>query len=424
MDCIHSSKSIIASKSSELAGKKIVLCVCGSVAACRAPELARELMRLGANVICVMSESAQKLVGIDLLWWATGEKPVIALTGACEHISLCGKHKSKADLILIAPATANTISKIACGIDDTPVTTVVSTAIGSEIPLVIVPAMHASLYDHPIVKENIETLERKLNVAVVRPRMEEGKAKIAENEEIVDYCLRALSEKKLKGKRVLVTAGATREFVDDIRFISNPSSGRMGIELARQAWVQGAEVALIHGHVDVGIPKQLRAVKTISLNEMRARVLGEKFDFVFMAAAPADFGVKKIEGPIKIKDFYGPQKRFGAFVGKIKSERKITLELQPLPKIAREIKRKNKNCKLILFKAESRVGDKELEKRAKKLLEECSADFVVANDVSRKGAGFEVETNEVLIVKRKGKAEKMKASKREIAGRIVELASG
>lgn len=347
-----------------------------------------------------MSVEACKLVGPDLMWWATGEKPIAQLSGECEHVSLCGQHSGKCDLVLVAPATANTVSKIACGIDDTPVTTIVSTAIGSKIPLVIVPAMHSSLYEHPIVAENMKKLEQKASITLVLPRMEEGKAKIAENEEIVDYCLRSLSKGKLKGKKVLVTAGATREFIDDVRFISNPSSGRMGVELARQAWVEGAQVSLVHGHVDVEIPRQISAVKTISLEQMRSSVLSEKFDVILMAAAPADFGVKKVEG-------------------KIKSEKQITLELQPLPKIAREIRKKNAKAKIVLFKAESRVSDKELEERARTLLSDCSADLAVANDVSREGAGFEVETNEVLIVG-KGKKEKIKASKREIARKIIE----
>lgn len=399
---VHSSKLISCSRSCELKGKKIVLCVCGSVAACRSPELARELMRLDAEVFPAMSAEACKLVGPDLMWWATGEKPITQLSGACEHVSLCGQHAGKCDLVLIAPATANTISKIACGIDDTPITTIASTAIGSKIPIVLVPAMHSSLYEHPIVAENLKKIES-IGVSVVLPRVEEGKAKIAGNEEIVDYCLRALSKGKLKGKRVLVTAGATREFIDDVRFISNPSSGRMGVELARQAWVEGAQVELVHGHVDVEIPRQIHATETISLEQMRSKVLNEKFDIILMAAAPADFGVKKIEG-------------------KIKSEKKVTLELQPLPKISREIRKKNARAKIILFKAESRVSDKELEERARTLLLDCSADFVVANDVSREGAGFEVETNEVLIIE-KGKKEKLKASKREIARKIIDLVS-
>jgi len=144
----HPSKDIIGTKGDELKGRRIVLCVTGSVAAVKSPEIARELMRHGAEVYSVMTEMAQKIIHPNLMEWATGNPVVTALSGKVEHVALAGDRKWKADLVLVAPATANTISKIACGIDDTPVTSVVSAAFGSNIPIIIVPAMHESMYRH------------------------------------------------------------------------------------------------------------------------------------------------------------------------------------------------------------------------------------------------------------------------------------
>src|SRR5438105_2358175 len=156
----HPSKDIISSKGRELAGRKIALLVTSSVASFKAPEIARELMRHGADVYAVTSPSTEKMIGADLLEWATGNPVVTHLTGKLEHIALGGKSEGHADLVLVAPATANTIGKLASGIDDTPVTTVAATAIGSRIPVVIAPAMHEPLYDHPIVQENISRLKK------------------------------------------------------------------------------------------------------------------------------------------------------------------------------------------------------------------------------------------------------------------------
>ena len=208
---IHPSKDIVESKSSLLKDRKVALCITGSVAAVKCPEIARELMRNGAEVSTVMSAMAQKIIHPYLMEWATGNPVVTELTGKIEHVMLAGEGMGKADLVLVAPATANTISKIACGIDDTPVTTVVSTAFGSGIPIMIVPAMHESMYRHPVVTENVRKLGS-LGVEFVGPRVEEGKAKIAEVKEIVDAVIRRLTVKRdLAKRKVLVTAGPTLE---------------------------------------------------------------------------------------------------------------------------------------------------------------------------------------------------------------------
>lgn len=176
----HPSQDIIGTKGKELKNRKIVLCLTGSVAAIKSVEIARELMRHGAQVFPVMTRMAQKIIQPDLMEWATGNPVVLELTGKIEHVEL-GK---KAALILVAPATANTISKIAGGIDDTPVTSVVSVGFGLGKPIFIVPAMHESMYKHPILIQNIEKLHS-LKCEFIGPEIEEGKAKIASVEKIV-----------------------------------------------------------------------------------------------------------------------------------------------------------------------------------------------------------------------------------------------
>ena len=250
----HPSKDIVGSEGSELAGKKIALCITGSVAAYKSPDLARELMRLGAEVFCVMTQAAQKIIHPYLMEWATGNPVVTELTGGLEHVALAGEHEERVDLVLVAPATANTISKAACGIGDTSVTSVISTAMGAGIPIIVVPAMHESMYKHPAVAENLRKL-REMGVYVVEPVIEEKKAKLPDVQDVVDEVVNVLSPKDMQGMKVLVTAGPTYEPIDPVRIITNRSSGKMGIAIAREARRRGAEVTLVCGPTDVRIPR-------------------------------------------------------------------------------------------------------------------------------------------------------------------------
>ena len=401
---MHSSKGILGSSGNELSGKRICLGVTGSVAASRSADLARELMRRGAEVFCVMSRDAQKLVGPALLHWATGNPVVAELTGECEHITFCGETDEKADLLLIAPCTANTLGKIAWGIDDTTVTTFATTALGAKIPIVIAPAMHLSMYSQPLVAGNIRTL-KKIGVEFAGPHISEGKAKVAENSEIVDFCIRRLSKKTLAGKKIVVTAGATREFLDDVRFISNPSSGKMGIAVAREAWIRGADVALVAGHCSSPIPPYLKVVRAESAEEMLSAVKKavKGAHAVVLASATGDFTVKRADG-------------------KISSAKKVSLLLSPVRKISDSMKKWNPKVELVVFKAESNVSDAVLAKSALAKMKACNADLAVANDVSKKGAGFSADSNRVLILDKSGRMERAQGRKSEIAWLIFELA--
>jgi len=174
---VEHQKTISGTRSKKLEGKRIVLAVCGSIAAIESPKIARELMRHGADIVCVMSDGAKWIIHPYALQCITGKKTITELTGDCEHVEYCGAHDRRADILLISPATANTISKIANGIDDTPVTTFASTALGSKMPILIAPAMHGSMYENPFVVENIAKLA-KAGIKFVEPKEEEGKAKL------------------------------------------------------------------------------------------------------------------------------------------------------------------------------------------------------------------------------------------------------
>src|SRR5512146_2473666 len=182
MDISHPTLDLKSAKSHSLDGKKIVLCVTGSIAAVETVKLARELIRHGAAVQGVMSQAAQTIIHPYALEYATGRKAITEITGDVEHVAYCGQRKEAYDLLLIAPCTANTIGKIASGVDDTPVTTFATTAIGSKMPIMIVPAMHGSMFEHPLVKENIRKLEG-MGITFIMPKIHEGTATIPPDEE-------------------------------------------------------------------------------------------------------------------------------------------------------------------------------------------------------------------------------------------------
>jgi phosphopantothenoylcysteine decarboxylase/phosphopantothenate--cysteine ligase len=299
-----------------LAGKQIVVAVTGSIAAVEVVKLIHSLRRCGAVVQPVMSHAASCIIQPDALTYASGRETITRLSGWVEHITYCGEGGS-ADLLLIAPCTANTISKIACGIDDTPVTTFATTALGSQIPIIVVPAMHYSMYRHPAVIENISKLKT-WGVEIVDPRIEEGKAKIADNEEIVLRCERAVLGTALSGKKVLITSGPCREPVDDIRILTTRSSGQMGKALALQAFRLGAEVTVIHrdafpcvNNIFVETADEMRCAVHRCFSESGA-------DIYISAAAISDFAPKRVKG-------------------KIPSGKPVNLFLEPLPKVLLEV---------------------------------------------------------------------------------------
>ncbi len=341
-----------------LSGKTVVLAVTGSIAAVETVKLAHALRREGATVQAVMTEAAAGIVHPDALAYATGRPVVTRITGLVEHVLYCGEGGA-ADLLLIAPSTANTIGKIACGIDDTTVTTFATTALGRGMPVILAPAMHESMYRHPGVAENLRRLSS-WGIEIVDPRIEEGKAKVADNEVIVLHAARAASGRPLAGKRVLITSGACAEPLDDVRVLTTRSTGRMGQALALEAFRLGAEVTVVHN----GSFPCVRNIHVTSAAEMREAVL----------RVCQDVGVDIYVSAAAISD-YAPERR----EGKIPSGSPLTVRLNPLPKIIDEVMAACRPV-MVAFK----LGWDE-EERARAMLE-SGAKMVVINAPPAMGA--------------------------------------
>nr|WP_179362645.1 bifunctional phosphopantothenoylcysteine decarboxylase/phosphopantothenate--cysteine ligase CoaBC [Nitrosopumilus oxyclinae] len=377
----HPSLDIVSSHGVELSGKKIVLCVAGSVAAYKAIELARLLMRHGADVTCVTSNAVTKLIQPEYFKWATGNEVITKLTGELEHIRLADYNQS--DLLIVYPATANTLGKLANGIDDTPVSTVLTVGFGSKIPILMCLAMHASMYENSAVKKNIEFLKNKIEF--LSPKLIEGKAKSPEPEDVLENVLKKFGFASiLKNKKVLMTAGPTVEQIDPVRAITNHSSGKTGVSLATELISAGAKVTFVYGPGKEKPPKGAKIINVSSSKEMHLAIKSElkkKFDIVIMAAAVADY-VPIIQSKNKIKS----------------SKSRITISLKKAPKIIDQVKKYQKNVLLVGFKAETNLTKNQLIKSAEKKLKESTADMIIANDVGSMRYKKNSQKNQVIIV--------------------------
>ena len=411
----HISKEIIGIHSNILKGKKIVLCITGSVAAYKAIDLSRMLMRNGAEVYPVMSKSTKsRLLTEEIMNWATGNKTVSELTSDLEHIALANYGKS--DIVVVYPCTANTLGKFANGIEDNPVTTVLSVAFGSRIPIVIAPAMHEAMYENIIIAENIKKLKL-LGVSILEPSITEDKAKVISAEKLVQFVIDKIGIKKGKmtsGINVLVTAGSTVEYIDSVRILTNLSSGKMGLNIAQQCLDKCFNVTFVYGHGSLNIPDDPRMniirIKTTEemLKVVKERILNERQHIVFHAAAVADFSISHSskKRPNKMDTRNGTK----------------TIKLVPTTKIVDKIKQFDNKIFLVAFKAEYGISKELLVKRALAKLNECNGDLIVANDVSRKGCDFGSDTNEVYIIdKEKDIIHIPLESKKEIARDLLKI---
>jgi len=373
-----------------LKGKKIVLGVSGGIAAYKSVELLRLLVKSGAEVHVVMTRAATEFVA-PLTFQTLSGNPVhtelfnLISEQEIGHISLA----DRADLFIIAPATANVIGKIAGGIADDLLTT---TVMATKAPVLLAPAMNVNMYDNPLYRENEDKLRRHgyLFVEPVTGFLAcgwEGKGKMQEPALILEEAIAALTPGDLAGKTVLVTAGPTREELDPVRFISNHSSGKMGYALAREARRRGARVVLVSGPTALQPPCGVEFVTVESAAEMRAAVLSSfaDCDVIIKAAAVAD---------------YRPKERAGDKLKKRGAE--MVIELVKNPDILRELgERKRAGQLLVGFAAETA----DLEANATLKLTEKNLDLIVANDVSASGAGFNVDTNIVRLLFRDGSKE-------------------
>ncbi|MFP4170979.1 MAG: bifunctional phosphopantothenoylcysteine decarboxylase/phosphopantothenate--cysteine ligase CoaBC [Methanomassiliicoccales archaeon] len=387
---MHPVEEIRGEGGGSLEGKRIVLGITGSIAAVQCFELSRELVRRGAEVHPVMTAESRGIVTPCVMQFAAGRAPVVELGGGVEHVCLCGESDDRADLLLIAPCTANTVSKMALGIDDTPVTTMATTAIGTRMPVMVAPAMHAPMYHNPAVMRNLERL-REMGVECIDPRFEGGKAKMASLEEIVARVERTLGPRDLAGRRVLVIGGSSEEPIDRMRVITNRGTGETAVSLARAAFARGAEVELWMGRHQVSLPDHVALRKFRSVGDLETMLDRVDHDLVMVPAALSDFGPRQAEG-------------------KLPSREGITLELEPLPKVLPRIR--DRAEVLVGFKAEH--GGKELIQKARARLEEDRLDAVVANDLSRVTAG----STEVILVTRSG-ASTLSGGKSEVAHSLL-----
>lgn len=417
MNNLHSTKDICATISSALLGKKIVLAISGSVAAVNASEVARLLIRHGGDVVTVISESALSLVSTQQLNWATGNNPITKLSGDIEHVFHCGNSSTKADLLLIFPATANTISKIACGIDDTTVTTFATTAIGEGIPTIIIPAMHLSMYNHPILKENIKKLQS-IGISVLTPKIEEGKAKALSATEIVTAVIQEISlsskPSPLANKKVLLTSGRTIEHIDPFRIITNQSSGKMGAALATKFIKNGALVTIISGAYNTTYPTQAKlidATTTLELSKKCETLLkeailnGEPYDYFISVAAVADWT------PSNVSD-----KKIST------STKELTITLVPTVKIIDKIKKWSPTTKVVAFRAIDKTTKEAMFENGKNRMEKANADMICINPIGENNKGFNSDFNEFYLLDKNGNSQIISnTTKESCADSIIEF---
>jgi phosphopantothenoylcysteine decarboxylase/phosphopantothenate--cysteine ligase len=356
-----------------LNGLHVALGVCGSIAAVKTVELAHELRRQGAEVRAVMTSASEGIIHPWSLEYATENEVVTEITGRVEHVELCGVD-GWADVLLVAPATANTVGKMAAAVDDTPVTTCATTAFGAGMPVVVVPAMHQPMYDHPGVLDAIDRIES-WGVTFVDPRIEEGKAKIAAEETVVTELARATTGDPLAGQRVVVTSGATTESVDPIRTLSNRASGRTGRAVARACYTRGAEVVLVHDGPDLPWATVERVESAAEMLDAALAHAGDA-DALLSAAAISDYTVEA--APAKLRS----------------GQADLTLDLQPTPKLLDSVRAEQPDLPIVGFKTETEGNDRTLHEQARRIQRRVDLAFVVGNPASVMG---ETDTRALLV---------------------------
>lgn len=388
-------------------GKNVVLGITGGIAAYRAAQIAREMTKRGAHVYCILTRNATNFITQQTMETLTGNPAVVDMFARpdkweVEHIALA----KRADVFLVAPASANFIGKVASGVADDMLTT---TVMATRAPLLIAPAMNSNMYENPVTQRNMQTLKTLLRAQFIEPKVgllacnDVGKGHIADDETILEAVERALTPGDLTGKKVLVTAGPTREALDPVRFLTNRSSGRMGYALAEAAARRGAEVTLVSGPVALECPTGVRREFVESTQDLYCAMecLCREQDVIIQAAAPADYRPAHIAGQ-KIKKADGEA---------------MELKLVENPDVAAMVgSKKRPGQVLVAFAAETQ----NLSENAAKKLDKKNVDFIVGNDVTRPGAGFDVDTNIITIFDRSGATELPMMKKTEVADKILD----
>jgi phosphopantothenoylcysteine decarboxylase/phosphopantothenate--cysteine ligase len=392
-----------------LAGRRVVVAVGGGIAAYKAAELVRLLVKAGATVDVVMTASARKFVG-ELTFQALSGRPVLTdlfdlgQESEIGHIQVA----DRAELMIVAPATANLIARLAAGMADDAVTAV---ALATRAPLVVAPAMNMNMWNHPLTEANVQRLAD-AGATIVGPGAGflacrwTGPGRLVEPADLVEAARGVLTPKDLVGRRVVVAAGPTHEAIDPVRFVGNRSSGRMGFALARAARVRGADVTLIAGPVALPDPLGVASERVEDARQMRAALgrAAEGADVIVMAAAVADFR------PVAVAR------------EKLKRRGKagMTLDLVANPDLLAELGAARQGPRPLLVGFAAETGDPRAAGRGK--LDQKRCDLIVANDVREPGAGFEVETNHVWVIGKDATVELGPASKDAIAHGILDEA--
>lgn len=388
-----------------LTDKCVVVGVTGGIAAYKACELVSRLKKLHADVRVIMTKNATEFVN-PLTFQSLSHNPVSVdtfqniQTWEIEHVALA----QRADLFIVAPATANLMAKLACGIADDMLTT---TLLAARVPILIAPAMNTAMWESPATRRNLEILKgRGIRFAAPDKGMlacgTSGTGRMSEPCELVEAAKQLICRRSdMRGLRVTVTAGPTIEPIDPVRYITNRSSGRMGYALAEAAQMRGAAVTLISGPVSIDAPYGVNVVRISTTNELYAAVMANAdADVIIQAAAPADFRVDTYSAT-KIK----------------RTDDALTLELRPNPDIAAELgRRRQAGQTLVGFAAETN----DVCRNARGKLERKALDLIVANDVTRAGAGFDVDTNIVTLIDALSQRELPIMSKREVADRVLD----
>jgi phosphopantothenoylcysteine decarboxylase/phosphopantothenate--cysteine ligase len=389
--------------------RRVLLAVSGGIAAYKVPELVRELTRSGCAVRCAMTASAREFVTPLVLQTLTGERVATELFDLSQeseigHIALA----DWAELLIVAPATANLLAKLALGLADDLVSTV---ALATCAPVLVAPAMNVNMWRHPATQRNVAAL-RERGVQTVGPETGElacgweGEGRMSDPAAIAAAAQMALGTRGLAGEVVLVTAGGTREAVDAVRFLGNRSSGKMGFAVAAEAARRGAEVVLVAGPTALETPPGVRRVDVESALEMRDGVLAElpRATIVVKAAAVSDFRPAEVsERKIKKEDLPPGQG--------------VTLDLVRTPDILAEICREKGDRIVVGFAAESH----DLIEAARRKLERKGCDLIVANDITRDASGFDADSNAVVFVWPGSEIEELPPlPKAEVAGRLFD----
>ena len=386
--------------------KTVILGVSGGIAAYKIPNLASMLVKSGADVHVLMTENAAHFITAVTFETLTGHKCIIDTFDRnfefeVEHVALA----KKADLFLVAPATANVIGKLAHGICDDMLTT---TAMACQCPMLVAPAMNTRMYENPILQDNLEIL-KKYGMTVIDPAAgrlacgDTGAGKMPEPEELFDYICQAIEyPKDLAGKKVLVTAGPTREALDPVRFLTNHSTGKMGYALARAASRRGADVTLVSGPVNIPAPRFVNLVPVESARDMFETVksLAPGQDAVIKAAAGADYRPASVSAE-KIK----------------KSDGETSLPLERTDDILAWL---GANRRPGQFLCGFSMETENLLENSRKKLEKKNIDMIAANSLKEPGAGFGTDTNVVTLITKDGQESLEKMSKDEAAHRILD----